>query len=286
MSQAQKTERFTVRQEDDGQRLDKVIRQAYPDWGRSAVGSLIQNRQVRVNGQSVWLNSWKVHSGDQIEISGPPEEKPQAPERFDPAWLLADEGDLLAVCKPAGLLSQPTRAGGSDDLLSLAQAAYGQDLRLFHRLDRDTSGVCLLTRPGEVNAYLDAAFKQREVVKEYFALIAGRGQLAESGQLRSYLDRHDRRPDMIQTVEKGGQFAYTESWIEAETADGMLVRLFPHTGRTHQLRVQLAEQGAPVIGDALYGGKPAERLMLHAGRIALPEMMGHPRREWACPVPF
>ena len=99
----------------------------------------------------------------------------------------------MAVSKPAGLLSQPTRAGGSDDLLSLVQAAYGKDLRLFHRLDRDTSGLCLLTRPGPVNAYLDAAFKRREMVKEYFALIASRGQLADNGQLRSYLDRHDRR---------------------------------------------------------------------------------------------
>ena len=286
MAQAGRTEHFTARREDDGQRLDKVLRQAYPDWGRSAVGRLIQNRQVRINGQPVWLNSWKVNAGDQIEISDPPEAKPQAPNRFDPAWLLADEGDLLAVCKPAGLLSQPTRAGGSDDLLSLAQAAYGKDLRLFHRLDRDTSGVCLLTRPGPVNAYLDAAFKQREVVKEYFALIASRGQLADSGQLRSYLDRHDRRPDMMQAVEKGGQFAFTEYWVETETSDGLLVRLFPHTGRTHQLRVQLAEQGAPIIGDVLYGGKPADRLMLHAGKIALPEMMGFPRRSWVCKPPF
>jgi len=286
VAQARKTEQFTARRENDGQRLDKVIRQAFPDWGRSAVGRLIQNRQVWVNGKQVWMNSWKVKAGDQIEISDPPEDKPRAPESFDPVWLLADEGDLLAVCKPAGLLSQPTRAGGRDDLLSLTQAAFGDDLRLFHRLDRDTSGVCLLTRPGPVNAYLDAAFKQREVVKEYFALIASRGRLGENGEIHSYLDRHDRRSDMMQVVEKGGQFAKTEYWVEGETSGGLRVRLLPHTGRTHQLRVQLAEQGAPIIGDMLYGGKPADRLMLHACKIALPELMGYPPRSWVCQPPF
>lgn len=286
MAQPRNTEQFTVGRGDDGQRLDKAIRGAYPEWGRSAVGRLIQNRQVRINGKQIWLGSWKVHAGDQIEISAPPENKPQAPKRFDPAWLLADEGDVLVVCKPAGLLSQPTRAGGSDDLLSLAQAAFGQELRLFHRLDRDTSGLCLLTQPGPVNAYLDAAFKQRKVVKEYIALTAKRGKLAGSGQLRSYLEQDARRSDLMRTVEKGGQFAFTEYRVESETSNGLRVRLYPHTGRTHQLRVQLSEQGAPIIGDVLYGGKPAERLMLHAARIALPEGTGYQACEWICPTPF
>ena len=277
-----RTESFIVEAESGGDRLDKVIRQAYPDWGRKAVGQLIHNRQVTVNGKAVWLSSWKVQVGDRIEIADPPAGKPQGPEKFDPAWLIVDEGDLLVVCKPAGLLSQPTRAGGHDDLLSLTQKAYGKDLRLFHRLDRDTSGLCLLTRPGPINAYLDTAFKQREVVKEYVALVADRGSLAEGGQLRSYLAVHNRRPDLMQVVERGGQFAFTEYRVEEETPSGLRVRLHPHTGRTHQLRVQLAEMGAPIIGDVLYGGKPAERLMLHATRIALPEIPDFPAREWSC----
>jgi 23S rRNA pseudouridine1911/1915/1917 synthase len=286
MAKGAHTESFLVQAESGGERLDKLIRQAYPDWGRKTVGQLIHNRQVTVNGNAVWLSSWKVQAGDRIEIADPPAGRPKGPEKFDPAWLIVDEGDLLVVCKPSGLLSQPTRAGGRDDLLSLAQKAYGKNLRLVHRLDRDTSGLCLLTRPGPVNAYLDAAFKQHAVVKEYIALVADRGSLAESGQLRSYLAVHDRRPDMMKVVERGGQVAITEFWIEGETPGGFWLRLQPHTGRTHQLRVQLTEMGAPIIGDVLYGGKPANRLMLHAARIALPEKPEFPAREWSCPPPF
>jgi len=286
MPRAGHIEQYIVRRDQHGDRLDKVLRQAFPDWGRKAVSQLINGHQVRVNGQTVWLDSWKLHAGDQLEISDPPAGKPSGPEHFDPAWLIADEDDLLAVCKPAGMLAQPTRAGSRDDLLSLAQAAFGRELRLFHRLDRDTSGVCLLTRPGAVNAYLDAAFKQRKVVKEYTALIAQQGELATSGQLRSYLDRHEHRSDLVRVVERGGRFAYTEYRLEGEFPGGIRVRLFPHTGRTHQLRVQLAAAGAPIIGDVLYGGAPAGRLMLHAVHIGLPASGEFPAREWSCPPPF
>jgi 23S rRNA-/tRNA-specific pseudouridylate synthase len=194
---------FTLRIDEKTLRLDKAIRKQYPDWGRQAVGILIQNRQVMVNGKSVWLASWKVHAGDLVEITDPPKDKPSSINSFDPSWLVADAGDLLVVSKPAGLLSQATRAGGTDDLLNLTQAAFGEKLHLFHRLDRDTSGICLLTRPGPVNGYLDAAFKARTVVKEYIGLVSGRGGLTQEGELRSYLARDKKRSDRMQAVEKG-----------------------------------------------------------------------------------
>jgi RluA family pseudouridine synthase len=267
-------------------RLDKAIREEFPDWGRRAVSQLLQNRQVRVNGKTVWMGSWKVKPGDQIEISQPPAGKPETPAVFNPTWLVVDEGDLLVVCKPAGLLSQAARAGGKDNLLSLAQEYFGTEVRLFHRLDRDTSGLCLLTRPGPVNAYLDGAFKQRQVIKEYRALLASPGRLEEQGQIRLYLSQHDQRPDMMQVVERGGQFSLTDYKIVGQTEGAWQVWLRPHTGRTHQLRVQLAYLGAPILGDRMYGGREAPRLMLHAERIALPEEGDFSAREWSCPAEF
>ncbi|MBN2043741.1 MAG: hypothetical protein JW757_01875 [Anaerolineales bacterium] len=117
----------------DGARLDKTIHNQFPDWGRQAVKALIENRQVRVNGRLVWLASWKVKAGDKIEVSNPPDSKPRSHHVFDPEWLVADEGDLLVVNKPAGLRAQETLAGGVDNLLRLAQNAFGDDIRLFHR---------------------------------------------------------------------------------------------------------------------------------------------------------
>jgi len=277
---------FDIAAEYDGQRLDKTIRAQFPEWGRKAVGRAISNRQVRVNGQLVWMSSWKVHTGNQIEVSDPPRPRLAAPVVFDPSWLLSDEDDLLVVLKPAGLRSQGTRAGEEDNLLSLIQKAFGEDLRLFHRLDRDTSGLCILTRPGSVNAYLDRAFQNRMVKKEYLALVSNRGNLEKTGLMRDYLDKDPKRRDKMVIVPKGGKVAFTDYKVMEEEAAGFRVALYPQTGRTHQLRVQLAGRGAAVIGDRLYGGKQAERMMLHASRIVLPEEGEISEREWVCEAEF
>lgn len=280
------TATFIVSSEEDQSRLDKTLRAQFPDWGRQAVSRILNNRQVRVNGRQVWMGSWKVSAGDRVEIANPPEDKPQPPQRFDPKWLIADEGDLLVVAKPAGLLSQATRAGGKDNLWALTQQKYGKEVRLFHRLDRDTSGLTLLTRPGPVNAYLDKLFQQRLAEKEYVAILSDTGRLEERGVLRSYLERHPRRADRMQVVERGGKFAQTRYQLEETTPVGVRIRLWPETGRTHQLRVQLAYLGAPIIGDRLYGGKPHDRLLLHAESLRLPAVGDFPTRGWTAKADF
>lgn len=277
---------FVVSPTRSGNRLDKTIRAEFPDWGRLAVKQIIENRQVQVNDRLVWLASWKVAAGDEIEISNPPESTTPVWKKFDPAWLIADDGDLLVVNKPTGLRSQATRAGGDDNLLRLTQQAFGADLRLFHRLDRDTSGLCFLTRPGAVNAYLDQAFKSRTVEKDYVALVSDRGKLEETGLMRDYLERDPRRRDKMVVVARGGKAAFTDYEIVSEGNQGIRVALYPQTGRTHQLRVQLAGRGAAIIGDRLYGGKPAKRLMLHSRRIALPESGDFGARSWVCEEEF
>jgi 23S rRNA pseudouridine1911/1915/1917 synthase len=273
--------RFEVEGLDGEARLDKVLKTRFPQWGRQAVGRLISNRGVEVNGRVVWLASWKVRNGDRISIANPPKGKPRGPENFPDAWIVAEEEDLIVVNKPAGLRSQATRAGGKDNLLSLAETRFGE-VRLFHRLDRDTSGLCLLTRPGPVNAYLDAVYKQRLVEKEYLSVVASLGRLEDEGVISVALTRHSRRSDMMQVAEgdrkRSAQWAETRYRVEGPLEGGFLVRLWPVTGRTHQLRVHLASMGAPIIGDRLYGGAEAKRLMLHAYRLVLPEVGEFPRR--------
>lgn len=260
---------FTVEKDTQPIRLDKLLRKQYPQWGRRAVSRIINRRQVQVNGKTVWLGSWKVQSGDRITILRPPKEKPQAPLEFQPDWVIEDSGDIVAVNKPAGLRAQASRKEDKNNLLDLARTTFG-DVALFHRLDRDTSGVCLLTRPGKVNAYLDSAFKARQVEKEYLAWVQAGEKLTDEGVIDARLGPHGRRRDMMQVVEKGGKKAVTNYKLLAMDGNNSLVRLQPVTGRTHQLRVHLASMGAPVIGDRLYGGVPAPRLMLHARRISLP----------------
>jgi RluA family pseudouridine synthase len=276
--------RFTVEGITGEVRLDKVLKDRFPRWGRQAVGKVINGRQVKVNGKTVWLASWKVCSGDQITVTDPPSDKPSGPDRFKDSWIVAEEEDLIVVDKPAGLRSQATRAGGTDNLLSLAQARFSE-VSLFHRLDRDTSGLCLLTYPGPVNAYLDQAFKQRLVKKEYLAVVGNLGELQDQGVITAALAPHTKRRDMMKVAPQGKkvinrQSAETRYQVEGQVEKGFLVRLWPVTGRTHQLRVHLAHFGAPIMGDLLYGGDKADRLMLHAVRLVLPETEKFPRREY------
>jgi 23S rRNA pseudouridine1911/1915/1917 synthase len=267
-------------------RLDRVLRDHFPGWGRHAVQRLIAANKVKVNGRQVWLASWEIQNGDQLEIAETPEGKPGVPQQFDDAWIIAVEEDLVAVNKPAGLLVAPAKWRSASNLLDLAIARFGP-LILFHRLDRDTSGVIILTRPGPVNQYLNYAFKTHTVQKEYLAVVQAPNRLAAAGMIDTRLAAHPRHRDRMAVVKRGGKRAVTHYVVEDTAHDRQLVRLWPETGRTHQLRVQLAHLGAPILGDRLYGPPQlaGERLMLHAHRIILPAWQDFPERLFVAPAP-
>ena len=277
---------FTAQSRAKATRLDRCLRDQFPNWGRQAVQRVISAGKVQVNGRVVRLASWEIQRGDRLEIAEPPLEKTPPPASLDDSWIIAEEADVLAINKPAGLLSEATRFSPAGNLLELARARFGEVV-LFHRLDRDTSGVVLLTRPGPINAYLDAAFKSRSVHKEYLAVVATPNRLEASGEIRARIGPHPQRRDRMVIVQRGGQSALTRYAIEEQLQGKQLVRLWPQTGRTHQLRVHLAHLGAPILGDRLYGVSPApgERLLLHAERIELPAAEGFPARSYVAPLP-
>lgn len=271
-------------------RLDKALREAFPQWGRKAVQQTISSRQVSVNGRVVWIGSWQVENGDRVEVLNPPVAKPTPPSGWDESWLIEESGDLIVVNKPEGLLSESPPHRDAVNLLDLAQSRFGP-LVLFHRLDRDTSGVILLSRPGAVNRYLDWAFQERLVKKEYVAVVAAPNQLARVGTIDAYIGLHPQRREMVAVVERGGKHAVTDYEIISAPGpgrpDAQAVRLWPRTGRTHQLRVHLAHMNAPILGDRLYGNpESSPRLLLHAFRLVLPAGQDdYPERTFTAPVP-
>lgn len=285
---------FTARNLPAPTRIDKVIRTQYPQWGRSAVQSVITAKKVSVNGRKVWLCSWKINNGDRIEIPNPPAEKEAPIQHFDDKWIIADEDNLIVFNKPSGLLAEPTRSTKSTSLLTLAKARFGP-VTLRHRLDRDTSGVILATRQGPeskaLNRYLDEAFKGGGITKSYVALIEANHNLALTDEIRTRLDTDPQRRDRMVVVAKGGKHAITRYQIEEAHNGRQLVRLWPQTGRTHQLRVHLQHLGAPILGDRLYGNKRVDerhgvaRLMLHAAEIELPQADGYEQRTFIAPLP-
>lgn len=267
-------------------RLDRVLRDEFPDWGRQAVQRAIGGGKVRLNGRVVRMSSWEVHNDDRVEVSDPPAAKEKVAVIWDDAWIVAEEADLIAVNKPAGLLSEPTRFSPAVNLLTLAKERFGEII-LFHRLDRDTSGLLLLTRPGPINKYLTAAFQNHSVEKQYLAVVAKPNQLAATGTIDVRMGPDPQRRDRMQVVARGGDWAVTRYAIEDERSGNQLVRLWPETGRTHQLRVHLAHLSAPILGDRVYGPQPPQhpRLLLHSRQITLPAAEGFGERTFAAPLP-
>lgn len=188
--------------------------------------------------------------------------------------VIARRDGILVVDKPPGLVVH----GGDERLASDLVSRLGQLLRadghdgylgVHSRLDVGTSGVLPFALEREVNAKLALEIERGDAARVYVAAVSlgKRHRLAGSGRLEHRLE-HDKRRARV--VRSGGDHAVTRYRVLEERGDRALVELRPETGRMHQLRVQLAEAGAPIAGDELYGGAPAWRLLLHCReRVAL-----------------
>ena len=267
-------------------RIDRYLRNTFPDWGRKETSKLITASEVELNGQIVHFGSWEVQNGDVIEIDTPPEPLPTGFTALDPAWILADDGEIIALNKPEGLLTEPTRWGEGVNLWDLAIAHFNCSLWLPHRLDRDTSGVVLLARSDDIGRWMDMQFRDRTVEKYYVAVVNAPNKLAGEGEIRAHLDFDKKRPDRVKVVRSGGKWAKTVYKAAPHMDDKQLVHLWPETGRTHQLRVHLASMDAPILGDRYYGdAQSAPRLMLHAAEIWLPRRYEREPVLYSAPIP-
>ena len=175
---------------------------------------------------------------------------------------------LLAVGKPAGLLSVPGRGEDKADSLSSRVQAEYPDALVAHRLDRDTSGLILFPRGAEMHRRISMMFEKREMEKSYVAVVMGKLE-PEQGEINMPLmvDWPNRPRHMVDVNNgKPSQTRYRSLSYDAATNTNR-VALEPITGRTHQLRVHMSAIGHPIVGDTLYGGNmdgSTARLLLHA----------------------
>ncbi|MDB5494475.1 MAG: rluC [Phenylobacterium sp.] len=283
---------ITVGEGEEAVRLDRWFRRRWPHLSQGQLAKLIRSGQVRVNGGRAKPET-RVDPGDQIRV--PP--LPDAPVRgerekidsrdaaFAKSLVIYEDEEVLAINKPSGLAVQ----GGTktkqhvDRLLS----AWGEGLerpRLVHRLDRDTSGVLVLGKSPGAAAKLAGAFAKRRTEKHYWALVAGLPKPSE-GVLelplvkRGVGDRELMTP--ADPKDPDAETAETEFVTLARAADKVAwMALWPHTGRTHQLRAHMLAIGHPILGDPKYNTEGSRelsgelKLQLHARRLSIP----HPSR--------
>jgi len=183
----------------------------------------------------------------------------------------------VVIDKPAGLLSVPGKGEANQDCVAARVAAAFPEATgplIVHRLDMDTSGLIVLGLDPDAQRDLSGQFERREVDKAYIALVEGIVP-AETGSVDQPLRPDiDRRPHQIIDCVHGRP-ALTHWSVLAYETDRTRLRMVPHTGRTHQLRVHAAHMGHPIIGDVLYGSEPEDtrinRLMLHAAELGFRE---------------
>ncbi len=255
-----------------GDRLDRALARLLPETSRGAARRLIADGRVFVDGRRSRVASRPVHAGSVLHVASAAAVADAASAGAPP--ILYEDADLLAIDKPAGMASAPTRlasAGTARDVVTEALRARKRGparLWVVHRLDAGTSGVLVFAKTRAAAAALSAAFAEGRVEKQYLARVAGAPSAAE-GRIELAIAAAGRRA----RVDAKGRPARTDWETVARDGRGTLLRLRPRTGRMHQLRVHLQAVGHPIVGDRAYGGPAASRLMLHAERLVVP----HPR---------
>ncbi len=259
-----------------GKRLDEGAAQLFPTLSKSRIRKIIDVGGCSVNNAMVRVASRKLQDGDEI-ILGVME-----PERFQdlvftPADILYEDHDVLAISKPVGINSQrtPYQLKGTVEYaigVYLRSEGIEEPVRIVHRLDRGTSGLMLFPKNRTSAARLSSQLHDGEVEKRYLALVKGvppqSGWLVDAPIAKIAPSRYG-----VATPGKGAQ---TEFRVVAAGADAALLEARPLTGRTHQIRIHLEYDALPIMGDRVYGGAKACRMMLHC--LAMSFLDGHGSR--------
>ncbi|WP_198969346.1 RluA family pseudouridine synthase [Xylophilus sp. ASV27] len=272
--------RVLVSAELHGQRVDRALALAVPEFSRSYLQQLLAAGGVQSNGELVQKPAARVRAGDvlQVELRPTPQSQAFRPE-FLPLDVVFEDEHLLVVNKPAGLVVHPAPGNWSGTLLNALlgrdeEAATLPRAGIVHRLDKDTSGLMLVARSRASMDALVRAIAAREVSRQYLALAhkAWIGPAARDIDAAVGRDPRNRlRMAVVDLASQAGKAARTSVTLIQNAEHGCWLRCALHTGRTHQIRVHLASIGHPLVADAVYGGAAAaglQRQALHAWRLA------------------
>jgi len=280
--------RIPVPRESAGERLDRFLARTL-SVSLERARRLAEDGRVRVRGKTC-SPLRRLSGGEEVEVRLPaPRAVPAGRDEPDLRALYDDE-DVLAVDKPPGLPVEPG-VPGAPSVLGAASRLGRFDVEgralpgLPHRLDRDTTGCLLLARTDRALSALRRAFEEGGVVKEYLAVVSGHPPA--EGTLDTPYGRVPGDARRFTTRVKSARRARLSYRVERRLDEAALLRVRLETGRTHQIRVQLAEAGFPVLGDSVYGARSAlvGRQALHAVRLSFPRPSDGMRVEVVAPLP-
>jgi 23S rRNA pseudouridine1911/1915/1917 synthase len=285
-----------------GERLDKYLASVLAEFSRAQIQRLIRDERVHI-GETVPRANTTVKAGDRVVLDVPEQaESTVEPEEL-PLPILYEDADLVVVDKPAGMVVHPA-AGHSRGTLVNALLHHIKDLSgiggelrpgIVHRLDRGTSGVMVIAKHDRSHEALSRQFHDREVEKEYVALVWG---VVQAGRrIDAPIGRDPRDRQKMSARARRARSAVTRITYAQHLRGVTLVRVAIATGRTHQIRVHLSAIGHPIVGDTLYGGVRRrvpgdlravgrlERPFLHATRLAFTHPGDGRPMEFSAPLP-
>ncbi len=294
---------MTVTDDGDGVRLDRFLVSVLAEHSRSQIQRLIKDGHVQVGGRPAKANQ-AVKTGQLVAVHAPAPIDPVPRPEALPLPILYQDEDLIVVDKPAGMVVHPA-AGHESGTLVNALLHHVTDLSgiggekrpgIVHRLDRGTSGLMVVAKHDIAHEELARQFHDREVEKEYLALVWGEVQagrridapIGRDPAVRKKMSARARRSrEAVTRITKAQHFGRVLT----------LARVAIHTGRTHQIRVHLSAIGHPIVGDSLYGGihrrvqgdlravTHLDRPFLHAARLAFTHPSEGRRMEFESPLP-
>src|SRR5215213_925467 len=273
---------LAVTDEYAGERLDRFLAAVLPGHSRSQIQRLIKEGLVQVGPRAVRANA-SVRTGDTVVVDVPAPTAAEPAAEDIPLDIAYEDSHLIVVNKAAGMVVHPAagHAGGTlvNALLHHVTdlSGIGGELRpgIVHRLDRGTSGLIVVAKHDKAHESLARQFHDREVEKEYLALVWG---VVQAGRrIEAPIGRDPVNRQKMSARSRRARTAVTRITRVQHLKGVTLTQIAIHTGRTHQIRVHLAGIGHPIVGDAVYGRRSdiIERQFLHAWRLGF----RHPRTE-------
>ena len=269
----------TIKEGTPTDRLDRTLHAHLPEYSRTYFQDLIQEEQVLVNGTPVRKPSWPIRAGDSLEVFFPavrPLGALPIPSEDMGVSILYEHADFLIVVKPSGLVVHSPHSRSTEITLvdwlvhtfkELTSVGPAERPGIVHRLDKDTSGLMIIPRTTQAHAYFSDLFQKRLIEKTYLAYVIGRP--AQTGKVDHPIGRDPMHPHRMAHV-ASGRSALSNYKVVTYYEDAALVEVKPHTGRTHQIRLHLASEGYPLIGDKVYGIEDTRiaRHALHAHQLS------------------
>ena len=261
-------------------RLDKFLQEHFPETSRGTFQRLIENGDVRVDGQPTKATH-HPRASEAITIEWPAPITAEALPEDIPLEILFEDDHLLVLNKRAGIVVHPAAGHATGTLVNALLhhckgnlSGIGGVARpgIVHRLDKDTSGCIVVAKNDAAHLALSAQFAERTTTKIYHAIVCGQPSKPKH-TVKEPLARHPVHRKKI-AITPNGREAHTGFRVLEKLNHSALMEATLHTGRTHQIRVHLQHLGCPVVGDAVYGGRPARAFTLASG-YAAPRQMLH-----------